>query len=106
MQTRREQSRGSRATMGEEHWFCLFGGAAGPMAVSVESVAEVLETDTLFRLAWSPPQVVGLCLYHREVVPVVLLAPLPCGVGADLPRGPDPTAGADPSGEKHHVDDR
>jgi chemotaxis signal transduction protein len=92
--------------MGEEQWFCLFRGDAGPMAVSVESVAEILETDTLFRLAWSPPQVLGLCLHHRQVVPVVLLAPLPPGVGADLSRGPDPTAGADRSGEKHDVEDR
>ena len=92
--------------MGQEQWFCLFRGDAGPMAVAVESVAEVLEAETLFRLAWSPPQVAGWCLSHREVVPVVRLAPLPRGMGADLSGGPDPTAGADPSGEKHTVDDR
>src|SRR5215831_17686569 len=46
-----------RATMGQEQWFCLFRGDAGPMAVPAESVAEVLDVDRLVRLAWSPPQV-------------------------------------------------
>jgi chemotaxis signal transduction protein len=47
------------------------------MAISVECVAEILATDTLARLPWSPPQVVGMCSYHREAVPVVKLGPLP-----------------------------
>ena len=34
-------------------------------------------TDTLVRLAWSPPQVIGMCSYHREVIPVVVLDSLP-----------------------------
>jgi chemotaxis signal transduction protein len=51
--------------------FCLFDGDAGPMAVSVESVAAVLEEQPLVRLVWSPPHVVGLCPYRREVVPVI-----------------------------------
>jgi purine-binding chemotaxis protein CheW len=76
------------------------------MAVSVESVAEVLETETLVRLAWSPPQVVGLCSYRREVVPVVGLRPLPGGIGEALLRGPDQTAATDPAGEKLGSDDR
>jgi hypothetical protein len=63
----------ARTTDAPKRWFCFFCGDAGPMAVSVESVAGVLETHTLVRLPWSPPRVVGLCSYHREVVPVVVL---------------------------------
>ena len=95
-----EQSRTTRTTIEPKQWFCLFRGDAGPMAVSVESVAEVLETDTLVRLAWSPPQVVGMCSYHREVVPVVVLGPLPPGVGEDLLRGQDPAIATDPAGRR------
>jgi hypothetical protein len=50
--------------------------------------------------------VVGLCPYYRDVVPVVRLAPLPRNVGADPSSEPDPTAGADTSGEKHDGDDQ
>jgi chemotaxis signal transduction protein len=59
-----------------EQWFCLFRGDTVPLGVSMESVAEVLQTDSLVRLPWSPPQVVGMCSYHREVVPVVTLGDL------------------------------
>jgi chemotaxis signal transduction protein len=103
---REEQSRTSRTTIGPKQWFCLFRGDAGPMAVSVESVAEVLETDTLVRLAWSPPQVVGLCSYHREVVPVVLLGPLPRDVEDDLSRGQEQAAATDTNGENVGIDER
>jgi chemotaxis signal transduction protein len=91
--------------MGQAQWFCLFRGDAGPMAVPAESVAEVLETDNLVRLAWSPPQVVGLCPYHQEVIPVVRLVASRIA-NADPSSEPDPTAGAETSGEKHGVDDR
>jgi chemotaxis signal transduction protein len=90
---------------GTKQWFCLFRADAGPMAVSVESVAEVLETDTLVRLAWSPPQVVGLCCYHREVVPVVVLGPDPSGDGEDLLRGPSKAAATDTTLEKPGICD-
>jgi chemotaxis signal transduction protein len=73
---RDEQSTTTPTVIGPKQWFCLFRGDAGPMAISVESVAEVLETNTLIRLAWSPPQVVGMCSYHREVIPVIKLGPL------------------------------
>jgi chemotaxis signal transduction protein len=73
--------------MEQEKSFCLFDGDAGPLAVSVESVAAVLETEFLVPLVWSPPQVIGLCPYHREVVPVISLRPSERGPGAD--REPD-----------------
>ena len=74
------------------------------MAVSVESVAAVLETDTLVRLAWSPPQVVGMCSYHREVVPVVKLGPASRGRG-ESPSGQDQTAATDPAGRMPGIDE-
>jgi chemotaxis signal transduction protein len=92
--------------MGRDPWFCLFRGDAGPMAVPAESVAEVLDVDRLVRLAWSPPQVAGLCPYHREVVPVVRLAPPPRRGGADPASRPDPAVGAEPPGEAPDIDDR
>ena len=93
-----EQSTATPTPIGPKQWFCLFRGDAGPMAVPVESVAEVLETDTLVPLAWSPPQVVGMCSYHREVVPVVKLGPLPHDVGEEVPSGQDQTAAIDTAG--------
>ena len=87
--------------MRQEPWFCLFQGDAGPMAVSAESVAEVIRTDSLVRLAWSPPQVVGLCPYHREVVPVVRFAPLPPDLGGDRSSEANPASGAKPDGDDH-----
>jgi chemotaxis signal transduction protein len=83
---REKQSGTTGIPTGPKQWFCLFRGDAGPMAVSLEFVAEILETDTLVRLPWSPPQVVGLCSHHREVVPVVALRPL------DRDAGDDPTS--------------
>ena len=83
--------------MGQAQWFCLFRGDAGPMAVPAESVAEVLDVDRLVRLAWSPPQVAGLCSFHRDVIPVVRLASSPRGAMADPSGEPDPPAGTAPS---------
>jgi hypothetical protein len=94
-----ERSSKGGATMRQERWFCLFRGDAGPMAVPAESLAEVLERDRLVRLAWSPPQVAGLCPYHREVVPVVRLAPSPRSAEADASSQPDQAVGADPTAE-------
>jgi purine-binding chemotaxis protein CheW len=62
------------------------------MAVAVESVAEVLETDSLVRLAWSPPQVAGMCSYHTDVIPVVVLGPLARGLREDVAAGQDEAA--------------
>jgi chemotaxis signal transduction protein len=101
-----ERLKATPTAIGTKPWFCLFRGDAGPMAVSVESVAEVLETDTLVRLAWSPPQVVGLCSYHREVVPVVTLGSFPSGAGDDRSNGPDQAPATDSVGEKLGSDDR
>ena len=92
--------------MRQEQWYCLFRGDAGPMAVPAEAVAEVLESGSLVRLAWSPPQVVGLCPYHRDVIPVVRLAPPPRSLAADPASGPDPTTMGEASGEEPDVDDR
>jgi len=103
---RDEQSRTTRSTIGPKQWFCLFRGDAGPMAVAVESVAEVLETDTLVRLAWSPPQVAGMRSYHREVVPVVKLGPFPSDIGEDGLRGQDQAVVTETAGEKIGIDER
>jgi chemotaxis signal transduction protein len=86
-------------------WFCLFRCAVGRIAVSLESVAEVLETDTVVRLPWSPPQVVGLCTYHREVVPVVRLEPPPQSGGDRVRAGHNPESLAERCEEKTRLGD-
>jgi chemotaxis signal transduction protein len=91
--------------IGQERWFCLFRGDAGPMAVPAESVAEVLEIDRLVRLAWSPPQVAGLCPFRREVIPVVRLTSSSRGAGGDSPGKPDATTVADPLAEIRQDED-
>jgi len=80
--------------MDQEKSFCLFHGDAGPMAVAVESVAAVLDTESLVRLVWSPPQVIGLCPYHREVVPVISIGPTGSDAGTDRESGVDSHAEA------------
>jgi len=96
---RDEQSTTTPTLIGPTRWFCLFCGDAGPMAIAVESVAEVLETDTLIRLAWSPPQVVGMCSYHRDVIPVVKLGPLERNGREEVVDGHDETVAIDSAGE-------
>lgn len=91
--------------IGQQKWLCLFRGDAGPMAVPAESVAEVLEIDRLVRLAWSPPQVDGLCSFRREVVPVVRLASSPRGAAGDRPGGPDTTTITEPLDGTPHDED-
>jgi chemotaxis signal transduction protein len=81
--------------IGQEGWFCLFHGDAGPMAVPADSVVEVLEIDRLVRMAWNPPQVAGLCPFHREVIPVVRLTSSSYG-GGDSPGNPDTPTVAEP----------
>jgi purine-binding chemotaxis protein CheW len=51
----------------------------------MQFVAEVIETDKLVRLAWSPPRVVGLCSYRREVIPIVTLGAFTCDGRVELP---------------------
>ena len=76
-------------------WFCFFRSDAGRMAVPLQFVAEILETDSLVRLAWSPPQVIGLCSFHREVVPVVLLGASSRGGGDARSARNEPSARVD-----------
>ncbi len=60
--------------------FCLVRCESRPLAVAVENVAQVLELDKLVRISLCPPQIAGLCPYHRQVVPVAV-----------FPRDPAPT---------------
>ena len=46
-------------------------------AAGLRDVAEILEVDALVRMSLCPPWIVGLCPYHREVVPVVSLTCAP-----------------------------
>src|SRR5271166_4157928 len=63
--------------MTAEGSFCLFHCESLPFAVAVAHVAEIAEVDALVRI--------GLCPYHRQVVPVVTL-------GQDPSRTAPPTA--------------
>jgi chemotaxis signal transduction protein len=92
--------------MGGAQWYCLFRGDAGPMAVPVETVAEILEIDTLVPLPWSPPHVVGLCPYHREVVPVVSLVQPRSDAGSTFSNDRAPLSGNEASTEEPAIDDR
>jgi chemotaxis signal transduction protein len=83
-----------------KQWFCLFRGDTGPMGVAVQSVAEVLETDTLVQLPWSPPQVVGMCSFHREVIPIVVFAPPARDFSAEITGGPAQAIPHSSAGEK------
>ena len=83
----------------------MFRGDGRPMAISVESVAEVLETDTLIRLAWSPPQVVGMCSYRREVVPVVKLCALPRETDDEVHTMENTTVATDTDGKTAGIDE-
>ncbi len=53
--------------------FCLFHSGGLALAVAVEHVEEVLETEAIVRISGCPPQIVGLCPHHRQVIPVVSL---------------------------------
>jgi purine-binding chemotaxis protein CheW len=57
--------------MAEDVSFCLFRCGSLALAVHVADVAEIVEIDSLVRISFCPPRVVGLCPYHRQVVPVV-----------------------------------
>jgi purine-binding chemotaxis protein CheW len=69
--------------------WCLFRIDARPYAVSLENVAEVVEAEGLVRLPLGSKRILGLCVFHREVVPVVSLGDLECsttGPGQSEPR--------------------
>lgn len=59
--------------MSAEASFCLFRSDCLPFGVPVSDLAEVVEVDALVRISLCPDRVVGLCPYHRQVVPVVTL---------------------------------
>ncbi|MGE3821947.1 MAG: chemotaxis protein CheW [Isosphaeraceae bacterium] len=64
--------------------WCLFRCGEKPFALGLESVCEVVEVDRLVHLPLSPPRVLGLCNFRREVVPVVALGggDVEAGIGA------------------------
>lgn len=66
--------------------WCLFRVESRPYAVGLESVAEVVEAEGLVRLPLVTPRVLGLCVFHRDVIPVIALDP-PGGNGVG--DGPD-----------------
>lgn len=51
--------------------WCLFRCGETPYALGLESVCEVIEVERLVQMPLSPPRVLGLCNFRREVVPVV-----------------------------------
>jgi hypothetical protein len=55
--------------------FCLFRCGSQPLAVAVDEVAEIVETEAIVRISACPPRITGLCPYHRQVVPVVTFDP-------------------------------
>jgi chemotaxis signal transduction protein len=56
---------------------CLFQSGSKAFAVGLESVAEVIEIDRSVRLPHSPPNVLGMCVLRRDVVPVLDIAEYP-----------------------------
>jgi purine-binding chemotaxis protein CheW len=104
--SRGDQAKIDRPTIEPKQWFCFFRCDAGPLAVAVESVAGVLETDTLVRLPWSPPQIVGMCSCRRDVVPVVFLGPPKNGSGDLRCDRPDRAAAIDTIRQKSGLDGR
>ena len=59
--------------MAAEPAFCLFVSDSLRFGVPVAVVAEIVKVDALVRISLCPDRIVGLCPYHREVVPVVTL---------------------------------
>lgn len=56
---------------------CLFQSGLKAFAVGLESVAEVIEVDRSVRLPHSPPNVLGMCVLRRDVIPVLDIAENP-----------------------------
>jgi chemotaxis signal transduction protein len=53
---------------------CLFQSGSKTFAIGLEAVAEVIEVDRSVRLPHSPPNVLGMCVLRRDVIPVLDLA--------------------------------
>jgi chemotaxis signal transduction protein len=51
--------------------YCLFERGSQAYAVALRDVAELVEVNTLVRMGLCPPWILGLCPFHREVVPVI-----------------------------------
>ena len=51
--------------------YCLFERGSRAYAVALRDVAELVEVNALVRMGLCPPWILGLCPYHREVVPVI-----------------------------------
>ena len=63
--------------------WCLVRIDARPFAVALNSVAEIVEAEELVRLALCSPRVLGLCTYHRDLLPVISFSE-----GPPTPPGP------------------
>jgi chemotaxis signal transduction protein len=63
--------------------FCLFERGSRAYAVALRDVAELVEVNSLVRMGLCPPWIVGLCPYHREVVPVIAFGAEKCRPGLD-----------------------
>jgi purine-binding chemotaxis protein CheW len=57
--------------------WCLVRIDTQPFAVALNAVAEIVETEALVRLPLCSSQVLGLCTYRRELVPVIDLSKRP-----------------------------
>src|SRR5437763_14768894 len=51
--------------------YCLFERGSRAYAVALRDVAELVEATALVRMGLCPPWILGLCPYHREVLPVI-----------------------------------
>jgi purine-binding chemotaxis protein CheW len=65
--------------------WCCFRSGSRSFAVDLKAVVEVIETEGLVRLPFSPSGILGLCAFRRDVIPVVRLASQPEAVPS--PRG-------------------
>lgn len=51
--------------------WCLFRSFQQPYAIPLEYVSEVVSVESLVRLPLGPPELLGLCVIRRDVIPVV-----------------------------------
>src|SRR5271154_934231 len=68
------------------HSWCLVRIDAQPFAVALSAVVEIVEAEELVRLPLCSPQVLGLCTYRRDLLPVIAL-------GQDRDTAPAPGEG-------------
>jgi chemotaxis signal transduction protein len=57
--------------------WCLIRIDGRPCAFALHAVAEIVEAEQLVRLPIGSPKVLGLCTYHRDLVPVIALSDTP-----------------------------